>query len=165
MLSGETSIGTYPIQTVETMNDILKKAEANFPFHKNINYLIPDSFQDKLFDSVNRAVVEISKRINAQAIVVFTELGRTAKIISKYKPNCKIIALSNKFETMNMLSLYWGVIPIFSQTIDKEKIFIEEAKRKILELDLVKKGELLLFTAGSPQSEHSRVNWLNFEII
>lgn len=165
MLSGETSVGSYPIKAVETMNDILKKAETNFPYNKNIEYFIPDNIQDKLFDSVGKAVVEISNRINAEAIVVFTEMGRTAKLISKYKPNCKILAISNKFETMNKLSLYWGIIPIFCEKIDKEKIFIEEAKKKILELGLVKKGDLLLFTAGTPHSEKSRVNWLDFEII
>lgn len=165
MLSGETSVGAYPIQTVETMNDILKKAETNFPFQKHTDYLIPENLQDKLFDSVGKAIVEISKRINAEAIVVFTELGRTAKLISKYKPNCKIIAISNKFDTMNKLSLYWGVIPIFSEKIDKEKIFIDDAKTKILELGLAKKGDLLIFTAGTPYSEKRRINWLDFEII
>lgn len=165
MLSGETSVGSYPIKAVETMNEILKKAEENFPFYKNIEYFIPDNLQDKLFDSVGKAVVEISNRINAEAIVVFTELGRTAKLISKYKPNCKILAISNKFDTMNKLSLYWGVIPVFCDKIEKEKIYIDEAKKKILELGLVKKGDLLLFTAGTPHSEKSRVNWLDFEII
>jgi pyruvate kinase len=165
MLSGETSVGEFPINAVETMNEILKKAETNFPFQKNIDYQIPDSLQDKLFDSVGRAVVEISNRINASAIVVFTERGRTAKLISKYKPNCRIIAISNKFETMNNLSLYWGVIPVFSETIEKEKIYIDEAKKKILELGLAEKGDLLLFTAGTPHSEKRRVNWLDFEII
>ncbi len=165
MLSGETSVGAFPSIAVETMNDILKKAETNFPYHKNIDYIIPDNLQDKLFDSVGKAVVEISNRINADAIVVFTELGRTAKLISKYKPNSKILAISNKFETMNKLSLYWGVVPIFCEKIEKEKISIDEAKKKILELGLVKKGDLLLFTAGTPHSEKSRVNWLDFEII
>ncbi len=165
MLSGETSIGSYPIKAVETMNDIVKKAEANFPFNKTIDYIIPDNLQDKLFDSVGRAVVDISNRINAEAIVVFTELGRTAKLISKYKPKSKILAMSNKFETMNKLSLYWGVTPVFCEKIEKEKIFIDDAKRIILELGLVKKGDLILFTAGSPHSEKSRVNWLDFEII
>ncbi len=165
MLSGETSVGAYPVKAVETMNDILKKAETNFPFDKNVDYFVPENLQDKLFDNVGRAVVDISKRINAEAIVVFTELGRTAKLISKYKPNCKILAISNHFDTMNKLSLYWGVIPIFCEKIDKEKIFIDEAKKKILELGLVKKGDLLLFTAGTPHSEKSRINWLDFEII
>lgn len=165
MLSGETSVGAFPIRAVEIMNDILRKAESNFPFSKNLDYLIPDKLQDKVFDSVGRAVVEISNRINAKAIVVFTEMGRTAKILSKYKPNCKIIAFSNSFETMNRLSLYWGVIPIFSTRIEKEKIFVEEAKRKIIELKLAQSGDLLLFTAGTPLSEKGRVNWLNFEIL
>jgi pyruvate kinase len=165
MLSGETSVGKYPIEAVKTMNDILKKAESNYLYRKNIDYIIPDNFQEKLFDSVCRAVVEISNRVEASAIIVFTEFGRTAIRISKYNPDCKILAFSNKFETMNKLSLYRNIIPIFSDKIQKEKIYIEEAKKKIIDLGYVKTGDLLIFTSGTPISEKGRINWLDFEIV
>jgi pyruvate kinase len=165
MLSGETSVGKYPIEAVKTMNDILKKAETNYPYRKNIDYIIPDNFQEKLFDSVCKAVVEISNRVEASAIIVFTEFGRTAIRISKYNPDCKILAFSNKFETMNKLSLYRNIIPIFSDKIQKEKIYIEEAKKKIIDLGYVKTGDLLIFTSGTPISEKGRINWLDFEIV
>lgn len=165
MLSGETSVGKFPVRTVQIMNDILKKAEENFFTKKDIEFLTPDSLQEKLFDSVGRAVVAISQQINAQAIVVFTEKGRTARLISKYRPKSKIIAVSNNFDTMNNLSLHWGVIPIFSEKIDKEHIAIEEAKNSILNSGLAKTGDLLIFTAGAPYSEKSRTNWIRFEVM
>lgn len=165
MLSGETSVGKFPVRTVQIMNDILKKAEENFFTKKDIEFLTPESLQEKLFDSVGRAVVAISQQINAQAIVVFTEKGRTARLISKYRPKSKIIAVSNNFDTMNNLSLHWGVIPIFSEKIDKEHIAIEEAKNSILNSGLAKTGDLLIFTAGAPYSEKSRTNWIRFEVM
>ncbi len=109
--------------------------------------------------------MSISHQTNAQAIVVFTEKGRTARLISKYRPKAKIIAVSNNFETMNNLSLHWGVIPIFSEKIDKEHIAIEEAKTSILNSGLAKSGDLLIFTAGAPYSEKSRTNWIRFEVM
>jgi len=165
MLSGETSVGKFPVRTVQIMNDILKNAEENFFIRKDIDFLTPESLQERLFDSVGRAVVAISQQINAQAIVVFTEKGRTARLISKYRPKAKIIAVSNNFNTMNNLSLHWGVIPIFSKKIDKEHIAIEEAKNSILNSGLAKTGDLLIFTAGAPYSEKSRTNWIRFEVM
>lgn len=165
MLSGETSVGKFPVRAVQIMNDILKKAEDHFLNRKDIDFLIPELLQEKLFDSVGRAVVAISHQTNAQAIVVFTEKGRTARLISKYRPKAKIIAVSNNFDTMNNLSLHWGVIPIFSEKIDKEHIAIEEAKSSILNSGLAKSGDLLIFTAGAPYSEKSRTNWIRFEVM
>ncbi len=165
MLSGETSVGKFPVRTVQIMNDILKNAEEHSSIKKDMEFLIPESLQEKLFDSVGRGVVAISRQTNAQAIVVFTEKGRTARLISKYRPNAKIIAVSNNFDTMNNLSLHWGVIPIFSEKIDKEHIAIEEAKTSILNSGLAKSGDLLIFTAGAPYSEKSRTNWIRFEVM
>lgn len=165
MLSGETSIGKFPVRTVQIMNDILKNAEEHSLNKKDIDFLIPELLQEKLFDSVGKAVVAISHQTNAQAIVVFTEKGRTARLISKYRPKAKIIAVSNNFNTMNNLSLHWGVIPIFSEKVDKEHIAIEEAKSSILNSGLAKSGDLLIFTAGAPYSEKSRTNWIRFEVM
>ncbi len=165
MLSGETSVGEFPVRTVKMMNDILKKTELHFEDNRNINYLTPKDLQDNLFDSIGRSIVEMSKQINAKAIVVFTFKGRTARIISKYKPEARIIAISNSFDTMNNLSLWWGVTSIYRETFDKEHLAIDDAKELILSCGLVEKGDLVIFTAGAPYSEKSRANWSRFEII
>ena len=165
MLSAETSIGNFPFRTVQMMNDIIIKAEQHYEDRTKNYFIKPDTLQENLFDSVGKAIVEISKQINAQAIVVFTFEGRTARIISKYRPDSKIIAISNSFGTMNNLCLRWGVTSVFSEKIDKEHIAIEDAKELILNAGLAAKGDLIIFTAGAPYSEKSRANWLRFEVI
>lgn len=165
MLSAETSVGKFPFKTVKMMNDIVLNAEQHREDRTNNYFITPDNLQENLFDSVGKAIVEISKQINAQAIVVFTFEGRTARIISKYKPESKIIAISNSFATMNNLCLRWGVTSVYREKIDKEHLAIDDAKELLLSSGLAQKGDLIIFTAGAPYSEKSRANWLRFEVI
>jgi pyruvate kinase len=165
MLSAETSVGKFPYQTVKIMNDIIINAEQHNEDRFNNYYITPDSLQENLFDSIGRSIVAMSNQINAKAIVVFTFKGRTARIISKYKPQAPIIAISNSFETMNNLCLWWGVTSIFRESFDKEHLAIDDAKELILKYGLVKKGDLVIFTAGAPYSEKSRASWTRFEIM
>ena len=165
MLSGETSIGKFPFKAVQIMNDIIIQAEQHSEDKTTGYFISPDSLKEKLFDSVGKAVADISKQISAQAIVVFTFEGRTARIISKYKPEAQIIAISNSFDTMNNLCLRWGVTSVYREEIDKEHLAIDDAKELILKSNLAKKGDLVIFTAGAPYSEKSRANWLRFEVL
>ncbi|MBV6512140.1 MAG: pyruvate kinase [Ignavibacteriales bacterium] len=163
MLSGETSVGKFPVRAVEIMNNILKKAETDGPPLRKVDYDIPESVESNVFDAVNRSIVQVSEQIHAAAIVVFTHHGRTARSLSKFKPKARIIAVSDSFETMNNLCLKWGVTSIFSSDIKKESAAIETAKRLLLESGHVKKGDLVIFTAAAPYSEKSRLNWMKFE--
>ncbi|MEJ2618498.1 MAG: pyruvate kinase, partial [Ignavibacteriaceae bacterium] len=164
MLSGETSVGKYPVKVVQIMNDIIQNAEKHSPVHL-IDYEIPREIEENLFDSMGRAIVEVSKQVNAAAIVAFTLKGRTARNLAKFRPNSKIIALSNSFDTMNNLCLRWGVTSIYFEEIDKEHLAIDKAKKLILEAEHVKEGDVIIFAAGAPYSEKSRVNWIRFEVI
>jgi pyruvate kinase len=162
MLSGETSVGKFPFKAVQMMNDIIVKTEQNTGV-ENFEFEIPKNFEDNLFDSMGRASVAIGRQINAAAIVVFTYKGRTACNLSKYRPEAKIIAISNSFDTINNLCLHRGITSIFQDEIDKEHLAIDKAKKLILDAGLVKGGDIVLFMAGAPYSEKSRANWLRFE--
>ena len=164
MLSGETSIGKYPVKAVQIMNDIIQNAESHSLIHI-IDYEIPQDIEENLFDSMGKAIVEVSRQVNAAAIVAFTLKGRTARNLAKFRPNSKIIALSNSFDAMNNLCLTWGVTSIYCDEIDKEHLAIDKAKKLILEAEHVKKGDVIIFAAGAPYSEKSRVNWIRFEVI
>ncbi len=165
MLSAETAAGKFPIQTITIMNEIIKNACQYFSPLKDDELVIPTKLEENLFDSTGRAITSMSKQVNAAAIVVFTIQGRTAIKLSKFRPKAKIIAISNSFDTMNILCLRWGVTSIFLNEIDKEHIAIDKAKKLILENGLVKEGDLVIFTAGAPYSEKSRANWIRFETI
>jgi pyruvate kinase len=132
MLSGETSIGKYPLRAVQLMNAIIKNAEQHlFPF-QNVNFTIPENVEENLFDAVGRAISAISEQLNAAAIVVFTNKGRTAKNLAKFRPKAKIIAMSDSFDTMNNLCLRWGVTSIFINEFKKENIAIDTARELII---------------------------------
>ena len=165
MLSGETSIGKFPVQSVRMMNEVILNSEKHPVNKSRLDFVIPDNLEENLFDSVFRGISETIKQINAQAVVVFTYKGRAARRLSKYKPAAKIIAISNKFATMNSLCLRWGVTSLFMDKIDKEQIAIEKAKELIMNAGLVNEGDMVIFMAGTPFSEKSRVNWLRFEVM
>jgi pyruvate kinase len=165
MLSGETSVGKYPVLTVKTMNDIVVNTEKYLPPIHDTNLVIPSSLEENLFDSVGRAIATMSKQADAAAIVVFTYKGRTAINLAKFRPKSKIIAISNSFDTMNNLCLRWGVTSLYMEDIDKEHIAVDKAKKLIREAGLVKDGEIVIFATGAPYSEKSRANWIRFDSI
>ncbi|KAB2908707.1 MAG: pyruvate kinase [Ignavibacteriaceae bacterium] len=166
MLSAETSVGKFPVRTVEIMNNIVRNAGVHEYWNRVVEYdYIHDGF-DRLFDSVNKGIVQMSREVGASAVVVFSELGRTARRLSKYRPQSRIIAISDKFETMNNLCLYWGVSSLFMPDLDRDsEILIPEASKLIVELGLAKKGDVVIFTSGTPVAETGRANKLKIFII
>lgn len=165
MLSGETSVGKFPLNSVYIMNEIIKNACPHIVPLKENDFVKSSSIEENLFDSMGQAIVSLSREINASAIVVITFQGRTAQNLSKYKPAAKIIAVSNSFDTMNNLCLRWGVTSTFCPDIDKEHLAINKIKKMIFDAGLIKEGDIVIFAAGAPYSEKSRANWLRFEVI
>jgi pyruvate kinase len=168
MLSGETSIGKHPVKTVQTMNDIIVNAERHVNSEGKVIFKIPERVEDNLFDSVGNAISIISRQINASVIVAFTSKGRTAKNLAKFRPKSVIAAFSDNQDTINNLSLHWGVTPFYCGQLDKESQnnrTIDKTKKFLLEKELVKEGDVVIFTAGEPYSHKSRSNWLRFEVV
>jgi len=165
MLSGETSIGKYPIEAVKIMNNILSKTEAERDFRCHTKYNIPNNLVDNLFDSVGMAVANISEQVNASCVVVFTHHGRKARVISKFKPISPIIAISDNFDTLNFLNLHWGISPHFLKDFSNEDNAIEKAIEMVKEKSIVEKGDVVIFTSGAPYTEKGRKSWLRFVVI
>lgn len=165
MLSGETSVGKNPVLAVRTMNKILVETEKNTPKKACHYFTIPDNLVDNLFDSTGKAISCIADQIFASLIVVFTHEGRKAKVLSKFRPNSPIIAVSDKFETLTHLNLHWGIKSFFLDEIDDEDYAIEKAIEILMVNDLVKKGSVILFTAGAPYTDRGRKTWLRFIVI
>lgn len=162
MLSGETSVGKFPIETVKMMNNILITTEAQTSFRSKIEYDIPTDLTDNIFDSSGRAVANISEQINASAIAIFTHYGRKAITVSKFRPRVPIFAFSDKFETLNILNLHWGIRPYFLKEIQSEDAAIQNATNLLRERKYIKEGDVLVFTAGAPHTEKERRTWLHF---
>lgn len=165
MLSGETSVGKNPVDTVKMMCEIVSNAEKHFVANDRIKFHIPETLEENLFDSVLKGITLVSEQIKASAIVVFTFKGRAAHGLAKYRPGAKIIAVSDSFNTMNNLCLRWGVASLFINKIDKQHAAINEAKDLILNAGLVNKGDLVIFLSRAPFSEKGRTDWLHFEVL
>jgi pyruvate kinase len=89
MLSAETSVGKYPIRTVELMSEIILKAEQTYRYEPDLNFEIPTDTQEKLFDYMNKSIVKMSRQINAKAILGFSSLGNTPSSLSKFSLKLK----------------------------------------------------------------------------
>jgi pyruvate kinase len=165
MLSAETSVGKYPAQAVKLMNEIILNAERAFEFEKEIDFAKPEFVNEMLFDSMNKGITSISKQINAKAIVAFSEKGNTPISLSKFRPNAIIVAVTESFETMNRLSLKWGVIPLHCADICDRQKASGIITKMMLEKKLVEPGDLVIFTEGGIKIQNVRENWVRFEVV
>jgi len=165
MLSAETSVGKYPAQAVKLMNEIILNAERAYEFEHEINFAKPELIDENLFDSMNKGITSISKQINAKAIVAFTAKGNTPISLSKFRPQAMIIAVSDSFDTMNLLSLKWGVVSIYCQDISDRHKAAEVVLQIILEKKFVEPGDLVIFTEGGLKIKNVRENWVRFEVV
>ncbi len=165
MLSGETAAGKYPLATIRTMKNILLSIEPQSQFQTKVTYEIPTNQVDNIFDATGKSFADIANQVNVAAIVVFTHLGRKAKMLAKFRPNAPIYAFSDSFETLNILNLYKGVTPFFLESIKYKEKSIDSAKEFLIENKLCQAGDLLLFTAGAPITDNTRRSWIQISYV
>ncbi|MGK9476329.1 pyruvate kinase [Melioribacter sp. OK-6-Me] len=164
MLSGETSVGKYPVDAVKIMNEILLTTEADPGMRKKTKYEKPENIFENMVDATGAGIALISEQLNAAAIVIFTHFGSKANIISKFRPNASIFAISDKFETLNTLNLHWGIKPFYHSHIHDEETAISESMKLLKEKNLIKDGDVVIFAAGQPLCDGRR-SWLRYSIV
>ncbi len=162
MLSGETSVGEYPIDSVVMMQKILIKTEANMNLANYQRKEIPLTLEETVFDSVGKALADMAVQLKAEAVVSFTRQGRMAKAMSKFRPNTRIVAMSDSFEVMNVLRLIWGIIPIYFEDLPDELSAIKVGKKILKDKNIVSDGATIIFTSGAPLDEKGKDIWIRF---
>lgn len=146
MLSEETAMGAYPVESVRFMSGFLRSAEKGFPHGK---YLAM-SPETQVSTSVAHASCVLAAHLNAAAIVPNTQSGLTATHISRFRPSCPILALSPHISTVRRLCLYWGIQPrLITKPTDTDDM-IDKAAASVSESGHVKTGDLVVITAGHP---------------
>ena len=146
MLSGETAVGEFPVETVKMMNDIILNVENENLKYEKIDYKYK---QDSKY-AIGKAVNTVSNNLKIDAIVVMTESGSTAKIVSFFRPKINIYALSPHISVCNRLSLLWGVTPIESQEYLSTDEMLINAEQILLDNNFIKSGQTFIMTAGVP---------------
>jgi pyruvate kinase len=164
MLSGETAVGNYAIETVLQMKNILEEAEKEFNF-KDFFYLNSRKDYHDISSAVALSAVKTGYSANAKAIFAFTSSGSTARLVSRLRPEIPIIAMTQDRKTYNQLAFNWGVIPFYVKKCSNVQEAIELTSKFALERKIVEFGDLIVVTAGSPFGKKGSTNMMTVEHI
>lgn len=149
MLSDETANGKYPELAVETLSKIARAAEPH-----TISSLSNDTSivcnEGSLTKAIGRAACWLAKDVNASAIICYTAAGYAAYSISMFRPNCKIIALTNKEDICSKMSLIWGTTPMLTEEVKDTDNLVAGAVEIAKNANAIKKGDKVVITAGLP---------------
>ncbi len=157
MLSGETAAGKYPVESVLTMSRIAEKAESALNY-REIFLKQRIAQETTVTEAISQSVAISALDLNAKAIISSTESGLTARVVSKYRPQAPIIAVTTKERTLRQLALTWGVTPIQGKTASSTDEMFEYSLKGGLESGLVKPGDLVVITAGVPLGQSGSTN-------
>ncbi len=148
MLSGESAAGKYPEESVETMVRIAQKAEESLDYSKFYKNAVKTAKKDHS-EAICMSVAEIAYEFDVKAIIAFTITGFTARKMSRYRPQCPIIAATTSEDTLTELSLCWGVQPVLCKSITTDNALLKYAEIIAKEAG-VQIGEEILVTGGTP---------------
>lgn len=163
MLSGESANGDYPVQAVATMARI--DVEAEKALSELGSFQINEFDKTDVTETIGLSVARAAKNLGVKTIVAATESGYTAKMISKYRPDADILAVTFDERTKRGLMLNWGVFPTVAQKPTTTDEMFDLAAKKAVELGFAKEGELILITAGVPVGERGTTNVMKIQLI
>ncbi|MCG8057491.1 MAG: pyruvate kinase [Candidatus Thiodiazotropha endolucinida] len=151
MLSGETAMGDYPVESVSTMERLAVRTEASLREYGYLQHILPHA-SNVVTEAVSRSAVTMADQLHAAAIISLTETGFTSRLISKHRPECPILAVTHSPRVTRRLCMNWGVIPMLdaAEHNDEAKVdyCIEQAKHR----GLLTVGDVVIATSGSTQA-------------
>ena len=158
MLSGETAAGKYPIEAVKTMAKIAERTEQDIDYKNRMKRR--DIVKQDITTAISHATCDTAMDLDAKAIITVTISGFTANMVSRYKPNCPIIACSTSAQVCRQMNLCWGVTPVgILQEDTADHLFmtaIETTKRE----GLIESGDTVVLTAGVPLGVSGKTNMI-----
>lgn len=163
MLSGETSVGKYPVETVRTMSMIAENAERTIHYDRRrttrLEFQNMDVSGDDKTNAIAHATCSTSHDLGAKCIVAFTESGSTARAVSTYRPGAPIVGATPSEKTFHRLTMSWGVIPILvPQRPSSGTQLFELSAHAAVKACGCKAGDIITVTAGMPVG---KVNYTN----
>lgn len=149
MLSGETAAGKYPIDAVSTMSDICKETEKYVM--ENKTYYDRHGVRN-VNGATGFAAVEMADRVNAKCIIVPTHSGRSARLVSKFRPKVPLYAMSPSEEAVRRTCFYWGVYAFRTTEQGALTGTLYNALTTAKQNKVVESGDIVILTAGDPQT-------------
>lgn len=164
MLSGETAAGLYPVESVETMVRIAERTERDINY-RNRFFNYERKANRNVTDAVCHATCTTAMDLDAAAIVTVTKSGTSARSISKYRPECPIIAGTTSDKVCRQLNMSWGVTPVHLD--EKNEIFelFDHSVNTGKEIGLIKSGDTVVITAGVPLGVSGNTNMIKVQTV
>ncbi len=163
MLSGETASGQYPVQAVQTMARIASMTEPSFPYD---TWLADVKVEEHAIDAaIGRATVDIAEELGAKAIATLTHSGRSARLISQYRPSIPIFAAATTERVQRQLALVWGVVPMLTEHHLTTDDRIRAAAALSVKSGLAHNGDLIVIAAGIGTPQNRRTNLLTVHTV
>lgn len=166
MLSGETSVGKYPIEVIATMDSIIRRTEVEARDKLDLQDEISDK-QEAVFKALGRSACILARQIGAAAIISFSHSGETLKTIARYRPTAHIIGITNRERIQRRLNLIWGVrsVLIKSFEIGETDATIMRVNQMLIDKGILKEGDHVVITAGIPLMSRNSTNMIKVEKI
>ena len=164
MLSEETATGRYPVEAVKFLDQVSRATESHFPYVQWLRDRMPRGRLD-ISEAISHAACEMALDLEAGAILTSTDHGATARLISRFRPRTPIIAVTPRWETWRRLSLLWGVFPLLAPMIENTDQMLQVVEQVALKAGLLKSGERVVVTAGSPIGTRGTTNLIKADII
>lgn len=163
MLSGESAVGAYPVEAVETMVRIALRAEADMDYIRRFSR--DTSASTDVTNAISHATVTSAHDLNASAIITVTKSGSTARILSRYRPACVIVGCTTEKPVWRQLALSWGTVPLMIAEESNTDDLFEHAVDAAVQNGLVHDGELVVLTAGVPLGISGTTNLMKVHVV
>ena len=163
MLSGETAAGKYPVKAVKTMAQIAKRTEETIDYNRALKNKVNKAAN--VTDAVSYATCTTAMDLHAKAILTSTSSGHTARMVSKFRPDCSIIAATNNGRVMRQLSLTWGVLPIIRGKCASTDEVLSKSIEAARSANYVNYEDLVVVSAGLPFGISRTTNLIKIEIV
>lgn len=163
MLSGETAAGDYPVEAVKAMAKIVEQAEKNDEYLQVIpenEFVISSPVQ-----ALSHSACTLAKDLGAKAIVVCTHTGMTARMVSRFRPQIPIIGLTTNEKAFRKLALSWGVVPMMIDEFNSVDVLFYFAKESARKSGLVKRGEKVVLTGGTPTGKGGNTSLISIDVL
>jgi len=164
MLSGETAAGKYPVESLVTMSRIARKAEESIDYWKeflDMRYMMTPG----VTNAISHATCTTAMDLNAAAIVTVTQTGHTARMISRFRPSCPIIATTTSPMVQRQLNMSWGVIPYLVDKAESTDEMFDMGVEKTRQSGFADNGDIVVITAGVPIGVSGTTNILKVHVV
>jgi len=158
MLSNETAAGKYPVETVQTMSEIIIGAEKSV--YDNLIMHEPKRKNSKVDEVISQMSRSLAEKVGAKVILAASLSGETARLISRYRPELPIVVATGTDRVKHQLNLSWGVMPFVLEPCRTIEELVERAVTQLKKLSVVDSGDKLIVVAGEPVGQAGHVNLL-----